>query len=413
MSTTLGNIVTLANDRRRDTTSNSVDMTTDGLRAINGALQIWNEQHDWEWQITKTIINYNPGVYTYPIDATLLFKSLIDVRPYRTLQDNAELYYISNNKFDSDYTHSNKFAIKMDDQKKYLRMKYMAGDQASLNQATGYNTNGTWVGLTAISNISTDLYEYYDLGVGSVKFDYSGTTGTLTCPDMTAIDVSRYAQRSAIYFNVYLQSITSFSSITVKVGSSSSNYITASLTTDYLGNTPIVGWNKFKLNWNGSTTVVGTLVTTAFNYVQFTIAYSVNPSTVGNRIENVFISENIPMTLEYYSHFMTIDISASNAKDQIFNDGSATGDFALWSGQWDFVNEAFINSVMEIITWMTGEQEDRKTSLERITALVEPIKSKIPSKRRYAEVSLVADLNNPGSGTRYNRYGYGGNRYNY
>jgi len=408
MATTLATINSLVNDRRRDTSNNVIDMTGDGFRAVNGALQVWTQQHDWPWQQEKLAINYNPGITYYPISSSLNFKAIIDLKPTRTDEIRNELYYISGSKFDSDNIHSWKFALHNEAQQQYIRIRY-DGWSTPLNQATSLSGNGTWVGATAISNVATDQYEFLD-ETASVKFDYSGTSGTITNSTMNAVDVSRYAQRSTIYFNVFLQSVTNFTSITLKAGTDSSNYITGSMTTDYLGNTPVVGWNKFKLQWNGSTTVVGTLDTSSFAYIQATIAYSSNPSTVSNRIENFFISEDVPMLLDYYSTNMTVDVSASNAKGQIFNDSAATSDTTTWTGTWDYVNEAFVNSVMEIVSWMTGEMNDRNVAIQRIQGYVEPIKSRLPSKRRYAEMAMSPDLNGPGPGpavTGRRRFFYG------
>jgi hypothetical protein len=401
MSTTLATIVQLANDRRRDATSNSIDMTGDGFRAINGALEVWDQQHDWPWQITKTSIVYNEGITWYPLAASLSFKSVVSVEPYVPRLQADQFYYISSSKFDSDFIHSWKFAVDTLTQNQYLRLKY-SGGYLQLNQATQVTANGTWTGATAISNLTDDSYGGFEYQA-CIKFDYSGTTGTLTNSTMTVVDVSRFAQNSHIYFDVYLQSVTNFTGFTLKVGTDSSNYITASGTTDYLGNTPVVGWNRFKIAWNGTTTVVGTLTTTSFQYIQLTLTYSVNPATAGNKFSYFFISEDVPVNLTYYSHFMTIDASASNAPAQVFTDATATTDPALWTDRWDFVNEAYINSVMEIINWMTGEQEDRNVAIQRIQAFVEPLKSKLPGKRLYPEMAIVADLNIANSGYPYGR----------
>lgn len=390
MSTSLANLNTLINDRRRDTTANSVDMTADGFRAIIGALQIWDMQHDWAWQIAKYSFNYNDGVDTYRLPASLAYKEILDIRDTRTSGKQNEFYYLSNNKFDSDTTHNFRIAVKTEDQKRYLRMKY-TGDKKTLNTANSLSTDGTWVGASAISNVAEDIYDSYS-GQGSLKFDYAGTSGTLTLTGMTPKSVERYAQRSTIYFDMYLQSVTNFTSVTVKVGSSASDYITVALTTDYLGNAPVVGWNRFALPWTGTTTVVGTLDTTAFDYIQLTLAYGSNPATVSNRFENFFISENIPVVLEYYSHFMCYDVSTTS-KVQVFNDSSATTDYPLWSEEWDYVNEAFVNSVLEIIFWMTGETSERGVAVERIRALVEPLKAKIPSRRRYPSMQISPEVN--------------------
>lgn len=390
MATLLSDLNTLVNDRRRDTSNDTLDMTAEGFRAINGALQIWDQVHDWPWQIDKATITYNEGVDTYVISDSLNFKSVLDVRPQRMFENNVEFYYVSNNKFDSDRIHNYRFAVKTEDQKQYLRLKY-AGNKTVLHSGSTYDQNGTWVGATAISNVSTDQYESFN-GAGSIKFDYSGTSGTLTNSTITAVDVSRYAQRSTVYFDIYLQSVTDFTSIVLKVGSSASDYITGTITTDHLGNSLVVGYNKCKLTWNGSTTVVGTLDTSAFDYIQATIAYSSDPSTVGNRIENFFIAENIPVEFEFYSHNMAYDVSTSSAV-QSFVAAADTSDRALWSGNWDFVNEAFLNSVMEIVNWILSDPLSREVAIQRITAFVEPLKARLPSRRRYPEMTMTVDLN--------------------
>ena len=401
MSTTLLTINTLVNDRRRDATANSIDMTGDGFRAINGALQVWDQQHDWPWQITKTTIVYNEGVTFYPLAASLAFKAVVNLTPSTPRLQADTFYYISSSKFDSDFIHQWKFAVDTQTQQQYLRLKY-SGGYGQLSQATQVTNNGTWTGATAIANLTNDAYGGNDFQA-CIKFDYSGTTGTLTNSTLTAVDVTRFAQNSHIYFKVYLSSVTNFTGFTLKVGTDSANYITASGTTDYLGNTPVVGWNKFRIAWDGTTTVVGTLTLTSFQYIQLTLTYSVNPSTTGNRFENFFISEDVPLNLQYYSHFATTDVSASNAPAQVFTDSAATGDPTLWTDRWDFVNEAFVNSVMEIITWMTGETDDRNIAIERIKGFVDPLKSKLPSKRLYPEMAIVADLNFPNSGYPWGR----------
>lgn len=400
MSTTLGNINTLVNDRRRDTTSNSIDMTGDGFRAVNGALQIWDQQHDWPWQIEQTTITYNEGVTWYPLAASLAFKSVVSLEALSPANIGNQFYFISSSKFDSDFIHTWKFAIETLALGQYLRLKYN-GAYLSLNTATSVTANGTWAGATAISNLSTDAYASYDQPA-SIRFDYSGTSGTLTNSTMTAVDVTRFAQRSHIFFDIYLQSVTSITGMTLKVGTDASNYITASITTDYLGNSLKVGWNKCSIAWSGTSTVVGTLTLTSFAYIELTLSYSVNPATVGNLVQNFFISEDVPVILTYYSHNMAYDISAA-AATQVFVAAGDTTDTALWSGRWDFVNEAYVNSVMEIITWMTGETDDRTVAIDRIAALVEPLKARLPGKRLYPQMSITADINNPNSGYPYGR----------
>lgn len=404
MSTTLLNIETLADDRRRSTSSAVIDWTANGFRGINGALQVWNQIHDFPWQVEQTLVQYNEGITWYAISSSLNFKAILQVAPYRTPENGRSLYYVTNSAFDGDYIQPWRFAVQTQVQGQYLRLKY-TGNCMSVNQMTSLSDNGTWVGASAISNVATDLYDFFDLQA-SVSFDYSGTSGTLTNSDMTAQDLTRYVARSNFYFNLSLQSVTSFTSVTLKVGTDASNYYTGTITTDYLGNALVAGINKLKLAWTGTITTVGTPTNTSIGYIQITINYSVNPATVGNWIENFFVSENVPMNFQYYSNNMVT--TSAGVKTQVFASSGATSDLALWTGTWDFVNEAFINSLMEIVAWLNGDEKDRAIALARIEEYVKPLRAKLPSRRRYPEMGFTADLNLgnglPGS-YPYNRYG--------
>jgi len=220
MSTTLANIETLADDRRRSTSSAVIDWTGNGFRGINGALQIWNQQHDWPWQVEQTIVNYNEGITWYPISSSLNFKAVLQLQPYQTPMSGQGLYYVTNNAFNGDWIQPWRFAIQTQNQGQYLRVKYQ-GNCMSVNQATSLSDNGTWVGASGITNVATDNYDFFDLQA-SVSFTIGGTAGTLTNSDMTSQDLTRYATRSNFYVNVSLQSVTNLTSITIKVGTDAS-----------------------------------------------------------------------------------------------------------------------------------------------------------------------------------------------
>lgn len=390
MSTALSTINSLVNDRRRDTTNLSVDMTAEGFRAINGTLQLWNQFHDWPWQMEKTIFNYNPGITTFNIASTLNFKAIINIRPQRQFEKWNELYYVSSNIFDSDTIHAKRMAVRTEGQANYLRMQY-TGWMQIINTMNSTTANGTWVGASAISNVATDLYNFFEQSA-SLSFDYSGTSGTLTNSTMTAMDLSRYKGRSVFALNLNLQTITQFTGLTLKIGSDASNYITMSATTDYLGNTAALGWNKFTFAWSGTTTVVGTPVYTAMTYAQVTMSYSGSQTTVRNNIENLFVSENVPMTMDYYSNNMVIQASDS-VKYQIFQNASNTTDTTMWSGIWDYVNETFTDSCMQIVSYLTGQISDEQVAQTRVKEYLEPLKARLPSKRRYPQYTIVPDLN--------------------
>jgi hypothetical protein len=406
MSVTLNDINNLVNDKRRDTGSASIDMTQNGFRAINSTLNTWNIEHDWPWQFESTIINYNQGITVYPLPSSLAFKAVINLRPYSPTMRAQDLYYISNSKFDSDFVHPYKFATRTKAQAQQLRIRY-SGDSMTVNPVSSTTSNGTWVAAAAISTLSTDVWEHFEQP-SSLKFNYSGTSGSLTVTSGSALNLSEFTQRSNVYFNVNLQSVTNFTSITLKIGSDASNYITGTISTDYLGAALGAGqWSRCVLPWNGLTTVIGSPDYTNMQYVQFTIAYGSSSTMTGNRIENLFVAANVPMTLEYYSRNMAIAASGST-KTPIFANSANTTDTPLWSGEWDWANETFVNGVMETVSYLTGERDDEANAQQRVVEQLQPLKARLPSKRRYPQFTMMPDVNEQMSGSSsrpYSPYG--------
>lgn len=393
MSTTLAEINALINDRRRDSTSNTIDMTGDGFRAINSVLDLWSQSHDWPWTIKDVKFNYNSGIDWYSLDTIASdFKTPLTLKPYKNENKSEEFWMVAQSKFDSAQTKTRRFAITDMNGKQYLRMNAGYGNKVSVHTATQYNNDGTWVGDTAISNVSTDEYEGFELPT-SVKFDYSGTSGTLTNSTMTSVDLNSYADRSNLYLDLYIPEVENFTSVTIKFGSGAGDYYQITTTTDYLGETPSEDneWYRFKFSWNSPTTV-GSPDITAIDYIQITLSYSVDQSATGFRIQNIFISENVPVVLTYYSNNMVYDVSAG-IQTAHFTDSGDTTDYPLWSGKWDVVTEAFINSVLEIIFFMTGEYTDFGISKQKINEIVEDLKQKHPSRRRKPATFITVDLN--------------------
>ena len=394
MATDLAYINTLINDRRRDTTTNSINMTTVGFRAINSTIQIWNEVHDWPWTIKNINFNYNPGIYQYPVVSD--FKFPLTLLAYKPNSSQANYTLVSPLKFPSSL-YSQRFAVSNISGVQYLMVKSLDGNNSVINAATSHNENGTWVGATAISNVSTNNYEGFTWP-SSVSFDYSGTSGTLTNSTMSAVDLTAFKDRSNLYIDIDLKTVTSLTSVSLKWGTDGSNYYSATSTVNYLGQALTVGFNRIKFPWSSPSTV-GTPTVTSTGYLQMTLAYSVDPGAVGFSFQNVFISENIPLTLTYYSTNMVTTLAGVQA--QLFASSAATTDTPIWSGRWDAATEPFINSVLEIIFWITGEYTDISVARQKIIDIVQPLKTRYPSQRRYPTLQFSTDTNFGNGGGRW------------
>lgn len=380
MATTLATVNNLINDRRRDTGTNSVNMTTVGFRAINQTLLLWQQLHDWEFTIEEQLVDYNQGIMHYALNSD--YKSPYDMRPYKGSRKQ-EFDMVSQSNFDSEELKKNRFAISVKAQTERLRIQSSLGNKAPLHTATTYDGNGTWVASGDASNVTTDTNEYFELS-GSVNFDGNGTSMVMTNSTFTSIDLSDYEDRSNVYFNIYLPTVTNLTSITLRFGSSASAYWTETITSDYLTDSFIVGWNKLKADWG---TKVGSPDSSAIDYLQVTLTWSQSTTDTDFRLENFFCSENVPLIFQYYSTNMVKDAS-DGTKRQVFDDAASTTDLFLWSGKWDFVTEGFVDSVLEYIFWITGEQEDFNIARIKIQEIVNNLRVRLPSRRRYAEMQF-------------------------
>lgn len=407
--TTLATLNTVINDRRRDTGSGSVDMTTVGFRAINSTLEIWNNLHDWPWTIKPVEFNYNPGIDTYALDSIAGdFKAPLTLKYFKPYSKVKEFWMVSQLRFDSAYLWSSRFAVQNLAGVQTLRVKTVDGHMSSVNTASQYNQGGTWVGASAIGTVGTDQYEGYSLP-SSVSFIFNGTAGTLTndgntFPTFKPVDLSIYQNRSNMYFDIDIPSNTNLTSFTLKWGTDSSNYYTATMTTDYLGSTFGTGWTRIKVPWSQPPTTIGTPTVTQIRYLQLTVTCSTSTNLGLFRVQNFFISENIPLILTYYSTNMVQD-SSDTTQFQIFQNSGNTGDFPLWSGRWDAATEPFINSVLEIIFFITGETDDYKTTMDKVEQLMNPLKKHYPSQRRMSSFQIVTDTNYQASGNGRNHEG--------
>ena len=392
MATTLADINNRLNDRRRDTTANSIDLTANGFRAINDVLDIWQTMHDWEFTILKQTINFNKGITEYALNSD--FKAPINLYFLKKPQlNNQDFEMVSSAGFPLRTIFPNRFAIKNQGQTRSLKLD-TGGNNSQVHTMNMLTGDGTVAADGAtITALAQDPYESYWLPA-SLSFNYNGTSGTITDTGMNTKNLAPYQNRSNLYFNIYLTSVTNFTSVNLKWGTDASNYYTATVTTDFLGAALAAStWATLKFPWLNPTTV-GSPDPTKIKYWQVTLAYGSSTTFSGGRIEDLFISENVPIVLEYYSNFMVQAAGTGTQTGRFITPGNTT-DFPLWSGSWDWVTDSFIESTMELFSWITGEYDDMNVATSRIQKIVENLKTKIPSRRRQQQTFLNFGTNFP------------------
>lgn len=237
------------------------------------------------------------------------YKRMIDIRPQANRLGQPGL---------SDYTQTtarqfnerltpDSFSIRWNNMVRSLRAQRLpAGNVVMMDSFDGPTANGLWVVGGDASGLYTEPLNFLE-GNGSLGFNISGATGISYIENSTAVvmDLStlRYQDASTLFFNIPIGKSALFTSFKLRRGSSSSNYVEATVTTKADGTAFTDGWNQLLFFWNSAATV-GTPDDTKNTYRRFTVN-----TTSGNIINSVLIDNwtdalGSLYEIEYYSEYM-------------------------------------------------------------------------------------------------------------
>jgi hypothetical protein len=246
-------------------------------------------------------------VFDYSAPADLKGDGIIDIRPQQERQSYDKYQGAYSQDFDLRKRWGNSqssFSIQFDSGTKTIRIANQnATAGAKLNTCDTLTGNGTWAVSGDASNLTIDNVDYVETS-GSLKFDLasSGSQGIITNSDMTAIDLTDHENQSAIFFYVYLQTASVFTSVEIRWGSDASNYWSRTLTTDAQGNSLQNGWNLMKAEWNGATET-GSPDVENVDYIQVLYNYDGTEQT-GVKLDNIVSILGKIFEIEYYSKYL-------------------------------------------------------------------------------------------------------------
>lgn len=164
---------------------------------------------------------------------------------------------------------------------------------------------GTWAALGDGTNVRTDSQNFVK-GNGSVEFDMNsgGTTAGITSANVTTFDLTNYVANGSIFVWAYVVTAdANLTGVTLKIGSSSGNYYTRTVTTTNEGTALQVGWNLLRFDLNGISQV-GTVVNTAGSYVALYFNKLVGKSSeTSYRFDHIMAKNGKFYNLLYYSQY--------------------------------------------------------------------------------------------------------------
>lgn len=301
-------IATLKNDLEGMMHGTTLDQITnlDGL--INRAgRQLLEDVDPQETKRTTQFVNpIYSNVYDYAVPVDLKGNKIIDIKPQVNRQPNDIYPQTYNQNFDlaKSFDLASASTIKFNNGVKTIGITNPFVSRATvLNQADTPTDNGTWIVTGDASNIQTD-YVNFAAGSSSLEFtlDASGSVGGLVNSTITSIDLSDTENQGAFFLYVYLPDASVFTNVIFKVGSSSSDYWSGTITTTQSGTEFVNGWNLLQLNWaNASTT--GSPDASDITYIKVDYTYD-GTLQAGVHLDNIVYNLGTILEIEYYSKYL-------------------------------------------------------------------------------------------------------------
>lgn len=248
---------------------------------------------------------YGQAAFDYASPSDLKGNRFIDLRPQanRSPSDTPIQQFSQDfDRFKKQVYQGSRVEVSWDTFVKSLRVALPAKDNVVLNENSSATSNGTWSAGGGASGLETDDL-YFVNSPSSIRYSLSGN-GYLENSTMTAINLTNYLDQAVAFVWTYCQGSNLPTSFNLHWGSGSSDYYSASVTSQADGTAFVNGWNLLGFQWQGAS-VTGTPDVTAINYARFTTNITGVATPV--RLNAITFSLGQIYELEYYSKFLFRD----------------------------------------------------------------------------------------------------------
>lgn len=290
----------------------------------------------------ETDLVYYPGVrdYALPTDFTGT------IMPKRPDDLHSDTFSHQTSKSFAHWPYGNITAVKWSRETPYFEMNSTDGSPMKIQECESLTENGTWTISGDSGTVAVDKY-IYSQGVGSLQFTVTPSSGTttLTCTGFSAVDITDILTSGRLFLDLQPPSTnsTALTSVTLRIGSSASNYYEISATTRQRGDTILNGWGIIGFDPSTKTTT-GTPDSTSTTYLQVIINHGLTGVSGVYHLDNIFASFAKYFQLPYYSKYNVKDVSG-NYKERI----TATDDTVLCPSDFD---EVFTYKTLEMVAAM-------------------------------------------------------------
>lgn len=387
MSVAVSNIITNFDTYIGDTSNDRIT-AAERLQYVTEAVS-WLQQELGNDHMIKTYpLSYYDNVHYYKITSSVA--GLLEEATLRPTSEELSVPFShkSSNELAAEIAEGateSSWAVERRDSNWYLVVNHMSQYQptqlATFDSLTA--DGGTWTADTATSdalNVTADTNEF-KTGTGSINFDVdvsqSGNNrATIYNSTLNSLNLSSFIDLGAFVFWVYVPDVTYFTGVTLYWGSDSSNYWSASATSDVNGAAWVNGWNRVAIQWNAAT-MTSSPDETAIDYIRVDFNYSASQADDTDfRIDDLTIVRPEPLTFSYTSWHVGTDSTGATNRTAF----SATTDIPFFSGQYDQYKFAVAHKAASL-AFFGSLRNSEKGSVHEVEAIkaINRVKKIIPS----------------------------------
>lgn len=196
------------------------------------------------------------------------------------------------------------------------RLMRITGNQAistpiTLHDCDSLDDNGTVTAEEDANNIGINEINFMD-GVGSVDFNITPDSGiaTIVFDGIDPQDITSITRDGSfsMMLDVPTELANKITSVRLRLGNDSSNYIQQTVTLNGYNGAFIQGYNPLRFERRTATTT-GTVDETDITYMEVSIIHTASTNVIGVKIDHIIAEKGVAYALAYYSNLHYVNAS--------------------------------------------------------------------------------------------------------
>jgi hypothetical protein len=253
-------------------------------------------------------------VFNYACEDDCEVNGILDIRPVGERSTKDSLQGSFSQQFDIKKK-ENTFVVEYINGVKTLRLSKILTPRSILSEMDSLTIGQTITGSGDVTNLDLD-YQDHISGSSAVSFDLTGATGqgVIDITLANSIDLSTLEGMGAMFAWLKFPLSTALTSVRLRFGSNSTNYIEQTVSTAHDRPFESQAWVLLKQLFSSSTTT-GTPDYTAIQYIQIAINYTAGTARADIKLDNITASLGEAWEVVYYSNRLFTDSTSTVWKE--------------------------------------------------------------------------------------------------